>query len=146
MGWRDFQNTVPVDLTDKIDFIPPGNRFNQLNPFNPPRVDSDKPSLVGPNADPAMATEPVNKQVMDVIKSGQAVPVWSETLHEWLYWVRDDQIKKRLQADGCELVIYTLGELAVISSMPAKDTKQIHELKKTFDGTINPPTHNGTRQ
>ncbi len=146
MGWRDFQNTAPVDLTDKIDFIPPGNRFNQLNPFNPPRDDSDKPSLIGPDTDPATATQPVNQQVMDAIKGGQAVPVWSEILHEWLCWVRDDQIKKRLQANGCELVIYSLGELAVIASMPAKDTKQIHELKKMFDVTINPPTHNGTRQ
>ena len=72
MGWRDFQNTAPVDLTDKIDFIPPDKRFNQLNPFNPPRVDSDKSSLVAPDTDPATATEPVNQQVMDAVKGGQA--------------------------------------------------------------------------
>ncbi len=136
MGWRDFQNTAPVDLTDKIDFIPPGNRFNQLNPFNPPRDDSDKPSLVGPDTDPATATQPINQQVMDAIKGGQAVPVWSETLSEFLVWVRDEQIKRQLRSQGCDLTIYTLGELAVVCSMPIKDTKPIHEIKKAFDGTV----------
>ncbi len=95
---------------------------------------------------PDSATEPFNQRYMDAIKAGHSVRVWCGTLNEWVYWVRDDQIKKRLQANGCELVIYSLGELAVIASMPAKDTKQIHELKKTFDVKINPPTHNGTRQ
>ncbi len=136
MGWRDFQNAVQVDLTDKTDFIPPSATFNQLNPFNPPRDGSDKPTVVGPNTDPATATEPFNQHHIDAIKGGQSITVWSETLSEFLVWVRDEQIKRQLRSQGCDLTIYTLGELAVVCSMPVKDTKPIHEIKKAFDGTV----------
>ena len=42
MGWRDFQNSLPVDLMDKIDFILQSPPLNQLNQFNPPGVESKK--------------------------------------------------------------------------------------------------------
>ena len=136
MGWRDFQNTVQVDLTDKIDFIPPSATFNQLNPFNPPRDGSDKPTLVRPNTDPATATEPFNQHHMDAIKAGHQVPVWCGTLNEWTYWVRDEQIKERLRNEGCNVPIYTLGELCVVEHMPKEDIRRIHEIKRAFDGTL----------
>ncbi len=96
MGWRDFQNTAPVDLTDKIDFIPPGKRFNQLNPFNPPRVDSDKPSLVAPDTDPATATEPCQPtwQRADALITaceGVTNPKISIGLHPYRYRLKNDK-------------------------------------------------------
>jgi len=111
----------------------PANQRNQISNFsNEPvsNIDWDE------RPDPATATEPFNQHHMDAIKGGQSITVWSETLSEFLVWVRDEQIKRQLQTQGCELTIYTLGELAVVCSMPIKDTKPIHEIKKAFDGTV----------
>jgi len=86
--------------------------------------------------DPSTATEPFNQEAMDAIKRGQVVPVWSDLLGEWLYWVRDEVKRKALQAQGCTAPIYTLGELAVVANMPPEDIKKLHGIKKAFGGVI----------
>ena len=102
----------------------------------------DDEKLRGPEAnwntmcDPATATEPFNQEAMNVIKCGQAVPVWSDLLGGWLYWVRDEQARRKLLSDGCQVPIYTLGELAVVANMSQDDIRKLHRLKTAFNGTI----------
>ena len=121
---------MPNQPTDNLDTVSTASRLSVSQPTVFEKVDWNEQ----PN--PATATEPFNQHHMDAIKGGQSITVWSETLSEFLVWVRDEQIKRQLQTQGCELTIYTLGELAVVCSMPIKDTKPIHEIKKTFDGIV----------
>lgn len=86
--------------------------------------------------DPSTATEPFNQEAMDAIRRGQAVPVWSELLGEWLIWVRGEAERKRLLAQGCRTPIYTLGELALVVSWPDGDIRTAHAVKKQFNGVI----------
>jgi hypothetical protein len=77
---------------------------------------------------------------MDAIKAGKAVRVWSGVLEEWLWWVRDEEARHRLIAQGCELPIYTLGELVAVAGMDVDALVELHQMKKRFGGTIQPPT------
>ena len=77
-----------------------------------------------------------NMKAMDAIRAGQAVKVWSGVLVEWLYWVRGEGEREELLAEGCEIPIYTLGELVAVSGFPPQDLRNIHELKQGFDATI----------
>jgi hypothetical protein len=85
-----------------------------------------------------MATMPFNQEAMDAIQRGQAVPVWSELLGEWLYWVKGETERKQLLAEGCKVPIYTLGELAVVIQHDPEDIKKLHAMKRTVNGTIQP--------
>ena len=85
---------------------------------------------------PASATMPFNQEAMDAIQRGQAVPVWSDLLGEWLYWVRGEAERKRLLADGGQAPICTLGELAEVVQHDPKDIKKLHLMKRTFNGVI----------
>jgi hypothetical protein len=86
--------------------------------------------------DPSTATMNFNQECMDAIKDSQAVPVWSDLLGAWLYWVRDEQVRRKLLSNGCQVPIYTLGELAVVASMGQDDIRKLHRLKTAFNGTI----------
>ena len=61
-------------------------------------------------------SQPFNQEAMDTIKAGKAVKVWSGVLQEWLYWVRGEGERNELLGKGCELPIYTLGELVAVST------------------------------
>lgn len=93
---------------------------------------------VADQPDPSTATEPFNREAMDAIQHGEALPVWSELLSEWLYWVRGEKKRNALRAQGCELPIYTLGELAVVVQHDPEDVKTLHAVKRTFNGMIQP--------
>ena len=80
--------------------------------------------------------EPFNQAAMDAIEAGQAVKVWSGVLQEWLYWVRGEGERKELLDEGCEIIIYTLGELAIVSGFSPEDLRNVHELKQNFNATI----------
>ena len=84
---------------------------------------------------------PFDKDAMNAIRAGNAVPVWSDVLQTWLWWVRDEKARQKLLSEGCETVIYTLGELAVVSEqkMGPEALKDLHQFKKTFNATIEPP-------
>jgi len=86
--------------------------------------------------DPFKATIPFNQEAMDAIKRGQVVPVWSELLGEWLYWVKGEPERRKLLAKGRTVPIYTLGELALVVDWPAEDIKAAHAFKKPFNGVI----------
>jgi hypothetical protein len=85
---------------------------------------------------PATATEPINQTHIDAIKAEHPVLVWCGVFNEWVYWVRDEEIKHRLQTKGCTLPIYTLGELTSIATMPPKELARIHSYKKAFGATV----------
>ncbi len=94
------------------------------------------------NAPPGEPTEPFNQRYMDAIKAGHPVQVWCGVFDEWVYWVRDEQIKKRLRAKGCALPIYMLSELRVVAGFDAKALRIFHEPKRAFDAVIHPPNAN----
>ena len=73
---------------------------------------------------------------MDAIKAGHPVQVWCGVFDEWVYWVRGEEERKKLLSQGCTLPIYTLGELTLVVKMDESSLKRIHQIKKTFDGTI----------
>lgn len=86
--------------------------------------------------DPATAAEPFDQEAMDAIKAGHAVPVWSEVLQGWLWWVRDEPARKLLIAQGCKVPIYTLGELVLVAGMDADALQDIHAIKREFGAVI----------
>ena len=59
-----------------------------------------------------------------------------------VYWVRDEQIKKRLRAKGCTLPIYVLGELRAVAGFDVKTLRRLHKFKREFDAVIHPPNAN----
>jgi hypothetical protein len=81
-------------------------------------------------------SSPFGDKEMQAIKDGHLVMVWLGIVQEWVYWVRDDDRRDRLKAQGCEIPIYTLGELAVIQPLPDAAIKQIHEAKKKLGGKV----------
>lgn len=81
---------------------------------------------------------PFNQEALDAIHIGKAVRVWSQVLEEWLWWVRDEESREHLLAEGCQVPIYTLGELAVVAGMDAKALSDLHGAKHTFGGSIAP--------
>jgi hypothetical protein len=88
-----------------------------------------------PDAPP---TDPFTSEAIQNIKAGKAVPVWSSVLEEWLWFVRDEKAKVRLVAEGCQVPIYTLGELAVVvnSKLGPDGLTDVHAIKKKFGGDI----------
>jgi hypothetical protein len=86
---------------------------------------------------------PFNQKAMDIIRGGGRVPVWSDVLGEWLWWVRDEDARQRLLSEGCEIVIYTLGELELVAGWDAAALKDVHAIKKRFGTTIEPTPGTG---
>ncbi len=95
-----------------------------------------KPRAITDDEDQAAYTEPFNQAAMDAIKAGQPVKVWSDVLTELVVWVRGEEERKELLSQGCTLPIYTLGELTLVVKMDESSMKRIHQIKKTFNGTI----------
>ena len=86
------------------------------------------------------------RETIQGIKAGMAVPVWSAVLGEWLWFVRDEKAKAKLVAEGCQVPIYTLGELAVVvdKKLGPDGLKDVHAIKKKFGATIEwPPKEAG---
>jgi len=83
-------------------------------------------------------SDPFTREAIQDIKAGKAVPVWSNVLEEWLWFVRDETAKGKLVAEGCEVPIYTLGELAVVvdRNLGPDGLKDIHAIKKKIGGDI----------
>ena len=73
------------------------------------------------------------------IRAGRPVPVWSSVLGEWLWWVKDETTKERLQVEGCTAPIYTLGELSLVAGWDADALRDVHAIKKTFGSVIEAP-------
>ena len=86
-------------------------------------------------------SDPFTKEAIQDIKAGKAVPVWSTVLEEWLWFVRDEQAKAKLIAEGCQPPIYTLGELAVVvdRQLGPDGLKDVHAIKKKFGAAIEWP-------
>ncbi len=90
-------------------------------------------------------TEPFTREAIQDIKGGKAVPVWSAVLGEWLWFVRDETAKAKLIAEGCQVPIYTLGELALVADMRMNasfgpdDLKKVHAIKKQFGAAVEWP-------
>lgn len=86
-------------------------------------------------------TDPFTREAIQDIKAGKAVPVWSAVLLEWLWFVRDEKAKAKLIAGGCQVPIYTLGELAIVvdRKLGPDGLKHVHAIKKKFGATIEWP-------
>lgn len=67
---------------------------------------------------------------------GEPVAVYSESLGEAVYWVRDEVLAKQLAAKGERLVCYSVAELKALAGQPAEFLRDIHALKKTFDARL----------
>ncbi len=89
--------------------------------------------------EPSAADVLFNQPHIDAIKAGQPVQVWSSVLGEWLWWVRDEDGRQALLQQGCELPIYTLGELAVVAGWGTEALREVHAFKREMGATIEPP-------
>jgi hypothetical protein len=112
-------------------------RNNTATPLSHKGVENDPFLLHGPESwnacsDSETATDALNQEHMDVIKAGHPALVWCGVFDDWVYWVLDEEIKRRLRDEGCTLPIYTLGELALVAAMSV-DPRPTREL---FDGTV----------
>ena len=85
---------------------------------------------------PTAPTEPFNQQALDAIKAGNAAPVWSGVLNEWIWFVRDNAARERLIAEGCKLAVYSLGELALVASTDKQSLRKINAFKRRFGATV----------
>ena len=91
-------------------------------------------------------SDPFTREAIQDIKAGKAVPVWSAVLEEWLWFVRDETAKAKLVVEGCQVPIYTLGELAIVvdRKLGPDGLKDVHAIKKKFGAAIEwPPKEAG---
>jgi len=88
----------------------------------------------------ASTTQPFSEKELQAIRQGYAVRVWSGVLEEWLYWVRDKERRaKAIARLGVELwQVWTLAELTAIQGMDPQDLKNLHALKRQFNGSMQP--------
>lgn len=89
--------------------------------------------------DPSATRVPFNQKNLDDIKAGRPAQVWSAVLEDWLWWVRDEDVRQALLQQGCEVAIYTLGELAVVAGWEAEALRDVHAFKREMGATIEPP-------
>ena len=75
---------------------------------------------------------------LEAINAGSATPIWSTTLAEWMWWVRDEAAKARLEAEGCTTIIYTLAELAHATRVDLETFHQGHAWKRDYGARIDP--------
>ena len=87
-----------------------------------------------------LPSAPFDQKAMAAIKAGHAVPVWSSVLQDWMWWVWDEKSRQKLLREGCQVPIYTLGELAVVSDQKVgpETIRGIHEMKKKSGRPLSP--------
>ena len=77
-----------------------------------------------------------NKAVIQqAFKEGKPIRVWSGVLHEWIWFAPSIEIAKRKKQQTSE-VVYHRGEIIIVKGWNKQDLKNIHALKKSFDGEI----------
>jgi hypothetical protein len=79
------------------------------------------------------------------VKEGEPVYVYSHTLAEGVYWVRDEQTAEFLKRkpDYQGEAYYTLTELRELSGQSPDLLKAVHQFKRTFGATVQKTTKEG---
>lgn len=101
-------------------------------------IRTHKPELL------ALLTEqqsaPLAQEHINAVTHGFAVPVWSGTLGCLLWWVRDDALAVKFCAKHniSRGLVWTLTELAVAQDLAPDDVRNLHAIKRQFDGMIHP--------
>jgi len=75
------------------------------------------------------------------VKQG-SVRLYSDTLNEPVWWVRDAYTAEELRSQGITEVCYTAAALKALAGKPAAFLRDVHQLKKRFEATLRPaPAH-----
>jgi len=81
-------------------------------------------------------SERCNTQLINqAFREGKSVCVWSSVLQEWIWCTPSKEIaeRKKLETDK---VVYHKGEIIKLVGRDSQSLKDIHEIKKAFDGEI----------
>jgi hypothetical protein len=83
-----------------------------------------------------------HKEILARVKEGEPMYVYSHTLAEGVYWVRDEQTANYLKRspDYQGEVCYTLAEIRELAGHSPEFLRGIHQFKKTFGATIEKET------
>ena len=73
--------------------------------------------------------------IKQAFREGKAVRVWSGVLQEWIWWSPSKETAKRKKQETDEIV-YHKGELIKLVGWDSQSLKDMHEIKKAFDGEI----------
>jgi TubC N-terminal docking domain len=86
-----------------------------------------------------------HKEILACVKEGEPVYVYSHTLAEGVYWVRDEQTAEFLKRkpDYQGEAYYTLTELRELSGQSPDLLKAVHQFKGTFGATVQKTTKEG---
>lgn len=68
-------------------------------------------------------------------RDGKPVRVWSGVLQEWIWWAPSKEIAERKKQETSEAV-YHKGELINLIGWDKQSLKDMHVIKKSFDGEI----------
>jgi len=73
--------------------------------------------------------------IKEAFRDGQPVRVWSGVLQEWIWWSPNKEIAERKKQETDE-VVYHKGELITLIGRDGQSLKDMHILRKEFDGEI----------
>ena len=68
-------------------------------------------------------------------RDGKSVRVWSGVLREWIWW-SPDKARARTKKQETDEVVYHMAELITLIGRDGQSLKDMHILKKEFDGEI----------
>ncbi len=94
------------------------------------------------------ATPDDRAEIKTALFEGLPVQIYSKVLGEVIWWVKDDDVARKLK--GGEFVkrgypsyqreaIYVWSELLAVMGFPPDALKNLHAFKKAFDATISKP-------
>lgn len=101
-------------------------------------------TAVPPSCDPTRPPPPASadsfgQRELDAIKAGAGCWVWSGVLQQWLFWIRDEERRRKAIGKGIDpAVIWTLAELTGVVGLPAEDLRRVATIKRRFTGAIVP--------
>lgn len=85
------------------------------------------------------STQPFGQTELDAIRAGSGCWVWSGVLEEWLFWVRDEERRRKAQERGIDAWrIWTLPELTGVVGLEPQDLRNIAAIRRQFNGTMQP--------
>ena len=92
-----------------------------------------------PNPPPPGYLKPCDSDLIwDALSHGKAVPVFSQVLNEWIFWVWGQREHDRLASVHPNSAIYTFAELSALtkSGVTQQGLHTLHNAKKILTGTF----------